>query len=211
MTWFLVAFGALVGFLLLSLAWRQASKSRSLPCPTLLAWAVDGPIPNWWAGTDKTLARMELAPGMRVLEIGPGPGRLLIPAARLVEPGGQVVGLELQQGMLDRLRARAAKAGVTNLTTIHGDVNQTPLEPASFDLVYLCTVLGEIPDRAAAMARAFATLKPGGRLAITEVAGDPHYQFRGVVNKLASEAGFEPLDVRGHFFLYTALFRKPLK
>ena len=83
------------------------------------------------------------------------------------------------------------------------------LPPASADLVYLCTVLGEIPDRAAALKNCYDALRPGGRLSLTEIKGDPHYQSRAKVDELTRAAGFEPLEVAGNWWRYTANFRKP--
>jgi precorrin-6B methylase 2 len=76
--------------------------------------------------TLKTLSRIGLHPGEKVLEIGPGPGRLLIPAAKAVLPGGDVVGIDIQHKMVERLRRNAEKAGVTNLTVILGDATPRP-------------------------------------------------------------------------------------
>src|SRR5574341_1330491 len=125
----------LVAFVAANLWWRQASRRRSLPCPTLLAGALVSPGWERFMGTHKTLDRIGLLPGQRALEIGPGPGRLLIPAARRVLPGGEVVGLDIQPGMIERLRARAAQAGVSNLTAILGDAAQPNFPPESFDLI----------------------------------------------------------------------------
>ncbi len=61
-------------------------------------------------------------------------------------------------------------------------MRRRPTSPeASFDLVFLCAALGEIPDRAAALTHCYRALKPGGTLSITEMFGDPHYQSRSVV------------------------------
>jgi len=72
--------------------WRRQSRRRSLPCPTWLAGSLASPLADRVIGTQETLDRMGLQPGQRVLEVGPGPGRLLIPAAWRVLPGGEVVG-----------------------------------------------------------------------------------------------------------------------
>ena len=122
---------------------------------------------------------------------------------------GEVVGIDIQPGMLARLKKRAEAAHLTNLTTILGDATQPLVEPVSFDLVFLVTVLGEIPDRAAALAQCFRALKPGGRLSITEMFGDPHYQSRTTVKRLAGVAGFEFASIEGPIWFYTATFRKP--
>ncbi|MFO0947387.1 MAG: class I SAM-dependent methyltransferase [Planctomycetota bacterium] len=195
-------------FLLFNLAWRWGSRQRSLPCPTALAWMLDHPILQKLNGTQTTLERLRLKPGQRILEIGPGPGRLLIPTAKRVLPDGEVVGVDIQGGMLERLRRKAEREGIKNLTTILGDAAKEPLPPASFDTIFLCTVLGEIPDREGALKNCFQALKPGGLLSITEMAGDPHYQSRSKVRHLATEAGFLPQEVLGSWYFFTANFTK---
>lgn len=159
-------------------------------------------------GTQATLDRIGLRPGQCVLEIGPGPGRLLIPAARRVLPGGEVVGLDIQPGMIERLKLRAAQAGISNLTTILGDATQPHVPPESFDVVYLCTVLGEIPDREAALRQCYLALKPGGLLSITEIFPDPHYQSRATMQRLAEVAGFRLQKMYGPWYFFTANFAK---
>ena len=146
----------------INLVWRWASRKKSLPCPTLLAWFLENPVIQRFNGTRVTLDRMHLRPGQRILEIGPGPGRLLIPAAERVLPGGEAVGIDIQQGMLERLKRRAQKTNVTNLTTILGDATQPHVAEASFDLVVLCTVLGEVPDRPAVLKQAFRASNRAG-------------------------------------------------
>ncbi len=196
-------------FLALSVAWRWASRRWSLPCPALLAWSLENPILQRFNGTRVILDRLGLRAGQRVLEIGPGPGRLLIPAAKQVFPDGQAVGIDIQPAMIIRLERRASEAGITNLKAILGDAAQPHVPEASFDIVFLCAALGEIPDRAAALAQAYHALKPGGLLSITEMFGDPHYQSRSVVERLALGAGFRLNSIRGGWWLFTADFIKP--
>ena len=199
----------LLMLVLASLVWRWISRRQSLPCPTLLAGALEHPLMDKLAGTQATLDRMGLKPGQRVLEVGPGPGRLLIPAARRVLPGGQVFGLDIQPGMLKRLTTRAAQAGVSNLTVMQGDVTQAQIPAESFDVVYLCTVLGEIPDREAALRHCYAAIKPGGQLSITELFPDPHYQSQATVQRLAEQVGFQLQALYGPWYFFTANFIKP--
>lgn len=196
---------ALVGA---SLIWRWFSRRRSLPCPTWLSGLVEGPVMDRVLGTQTTLDRIGLKPGQRVLEIGPGPGRLLIPAVRRVLPGGEVIGLDIQPGMIERLKARAARAGVSNLTAILGDATQSHFSPETFDVIYFCTVLGEIPDQETALRQCYEALKPGGLLSITEIFPDPHYQSRAMVQRLAELAGFHLKEIHGAWHFYTANFVK---
>lgn len=199
---FLLAAGGIM------LGWRWASRHYSLPCPTWLAGSLTSRWMDRLAGTQATLNRMGLHPGQRVHELGPGPGRLLIPAARRVLLGGEVVGLDIQPGMVERLKHRAAQAGVANLTVLLGDAAQPHFSPESFDLVYLCTVLGEIPDRDAALRQAYTALKPGGQFSITEIFPDPHYQSPASVQQLAESAGFRLAEIHGPWYFFTANFVK---
>ena len=194
---------------LISVGWRLASRVWSLPCPSLVGWALESPFYYRITGTQKTLDRIGLKSGQRVLEIGPGPGRLLIPAAKRVLPGGEVFGIDIQSGMIERLKDRAKAANVTNLTAILGDATQPILPEASFDVVFLVTTLGEIPDRSAAIAQCFRALKSGGVLSISEMLPDPHYQSKSTVKRLAEAAGFRLQSVVGGMGLFTANFVKP--
>lgn len=189
--------------------WRWASRVWSLPCPSLVGWALESPFYGRITGTEKTLERIGFQPGWRVLEIGPGPGRLLIPAARRVLPGGAVVGIDIQPGMINRLKERANADNITNLTAILGDATQPIMPPANFDLVFLVTTLGEIPDRAAALIQCFRALKSGGILSITEMLPDPHYQSKTTIKRMAKDAGFSLQSVNGGMWLFTANFVKP--
>jgi ubiquinone/menaquinone biosynthesis C-methylase UbiE len=206
----LIIFWILLGIIALwatfHLGWRWASRVWSLPCPAVTAGRFDNPLLGRLTRT--TLDRLELRPGQRILEIGPGPGRLLIPAAQRVLPGGEAVGIDIQPGMIERLKIRADRAGVTNLKAILGDATQPHVPEASFDLVFLSAALGEIPDRAAALSQCHRALKPGGVLSITEVFGDPHYQSRSVVQRLAEAAGFRLQSMQGRWWFYTASFVK---
>ena len=163
---------------------------------------------NRLMGTEITLNRIGLRPGQRVLEIGPGPGRLLIPAAQRVLPGGEAVGLDIQPGMIERLKKRTKQADVTNLNVILGDATQPYFPPESFDVIFLCTVLGEIPEREVALRQCYQALKPGGRLSITEIFPDPHFQTRATVQRLAESVGFKFLEIQGSWYFFTMNFTK---
>jgi ubiquinone/menaquinone biosynthesis C-methylase UbiE len=181
----------------------------SLPCPSLLAWSLENPILQRFNGTRTILDRLDFSTGQRVLEMGPGPGRLLIPAAQRVGADGEAVGIDIQPKMIERLKSRAERAGINNLKTILGDAAQPHVDAGSVDLVFLCTALGEIPDRAGALDQCFRALKTGGVLSITEIFGDPHYQRLSVVKRLAETAGFQFRKAQGGWWFYSASFAKP--
>ena len=207
--WIVGVLAALVVISILQAAvWRWASQRWHLPCPTALSWMVDGPLVDKIAGTRQTLDRLGLEPGMTVVEIGPGPGRLLVPAARRVLPDGRAIGVEIQQGMIDKLRKKLDRDDPGNIQLINADATKSVLARDTADVVYLCTVLGEIPNRPAALKNCFNALRPGGRLSITEILGDPHYQTVAKVRELAFDAGFEFEDISSNWRMFTANFRR---
>jgi ubiquinone/menaquinone biosynthesis C-methylase UbiE len=198
---------ALVGA---GLWWRYAARRRQLPCPSWLAWLLENPFTDSVAGTQTTLDRIGLRPGERGLDVGSGPGRLSLPAARRVGPTGHIVALDIQPEMLARLRRRADQAGLTNLVAQQGDIaDRNSLPSEDFDRAWLVTVLGEIPDQAAALRNLYRVLKPGGTLSITEIFPDPHYQSRTTVLRLGREAGFVPTQYWGTPLAFTQNFVKP--
>jgi ubiquinone/menaquinone biosynthesis C-methylase UbiE len=205
----LIVMAVIVTVLLIFIGWRWASRAWSLPCPSLVGWALESPFYRRITGTEKTLERIGLKPGQRVLEVGPGPGRLLLSAAQRVLPNGEVVGIDIQPGMVERLKERAKAANITNLTAILGDATQAIVPAMSFDVAFLVTTLGEIPDRAAALKQCFRALKTGGVLSVSEMLPDPHYQSKATVRRLAEAAGFRIQSVVGGAWLFTANFVKP--
>lgn len=140
-------------------AWRFASKRRHLPCPSWLFWILDNPYTAAVAGAEVLLDRAEVSPGMRVLDVGAGPGRVAIPAAHRVGPQGVAVAMDVQDDMLARVRDTAAKQGLKNVITVTGSIENGFPGAADFDRALLITVLGEIPDRAAAMRALYAALR----------------------------------------------------
>jgi ubiquinone/menaquinone biosynthesis C-methylase UbiE len=156
-----------------------------------------------------SLDRLDLSPGMRVIDVGCGPRRLTIPVARAVEPHGEVVALDIQEGMLERLQKRTDAAGLKNVRPVPGGIGQVEIESDSFDRALLVTVLGEIPDREAALREIYRILKPGGVLSITEIFPDPHYQTRSTVRTLCQAAGFQLAKEFGHVLAHTMNWLKP--
>ena len=184
----LSAFGLL---LVTILGWRVLGRLLSLPCPPAFIWLLENRVMENVAGSAAIIERARVARGMRVLDAGCGPGRVTIPMAKHVGPQGQVVALDLQPGMLARLAERLVTHGVTNVRTVQGGLGEGLLGPAKFDRAIMVTVLGEIPDRLAALREIHDALKPGGLLSITEVLPDPHYQSRRAVRRMAEEVGFQ--------------------
>jgi ubiquinone/menaquinone biosynthesis C-methylase UbiE len=195
---------------LVTIIWRLASRRQSLPCPVWLRWLVE--LDNPFTKTNRAAFIVEtlaLSNGMKVLDAGCGPGRLTVPLAQSVGAAGCVVALDIQPGMLARARTRTVAAGYTNVEFIAAALGDGKLPANHFDREVLVTVLGEIPNREAAITELFGALKPGGILAIVEVIFDPHFQSRNTVTSLAISAGFRERAFFGHSLAYVIHFEKP--
>ena len=184
----------------------------SLPCPVWLGWMVE--LDNPFTKTNRAaviIEYLDIQPGMAVMDVGCGPGRLTIPAARQVGEEGRVMAVDIQSGMLDRVRVKAKAAHLDNIQFLNAGVGEDKLGKNEFDRALLVTVLGEIPDREAAMKEIYGALKPGGLLSVTEVIFDPHFQRRQTVTRLAKAAGFCEKAFYGNAVAYTMHFEKPVE
>jgi SAM-dependent methyltransferase len=166
-----------------ALWWRKNPSA----CPYSQRFFVEAPHPLI------TRARLseilDPRPGERILEVGPGTGYYTLDVAESIKPDGELDILDLQQEMLDHTMRRAAERGLVNLTPTRSDATALPYEDGTFDAAFLVTVLGEIPDQEAAMRELTRVLKPGGRLVVGEVVGDPHYVRLAPMRLRASGAG----------------------
>jgi len=201
----------IVALVLTGYTWRLFSRRQSLPCPVWLRWLVE--IDNPFTKTNRAkfiVETLALSEGMTVLDAGCGPGRLTVPLARRVGPAGRIVALDIQPGMLERARTRTEGAGLTNVDFVVAALGGGTLSADLFDREVLVTVLGEIPNRSAAMKELFSALRPGGILAVVEVIFDPHFQSRGSVTELALSVGFREREFFGHNWAYVIHFEKSL-
>lgn len=105
--------------------------------------------------------------------------------------------------------AHERAANLDNIRFLEVGVSTGALDVEPTDRALLVTVLGEIPDRGAALKEIFAVLKPGGILSVTEIVFDPHFQRRSTVLRLARDAGFEEQAFFGNRIAYTLHLRKP--
>jgi ubiquinone/menaquinone biosynthesis C-methylase UbiE len=189
----------------IALIWRWASW----PCPAWLVPLLENPYVEAVAGAKTVLERAGIRPGMRVLDAGCGPGRLTLPASMIVGPSGQVVAVDIQRRMLQMLRDRVEGKGLTNVELVLAGLGEGRLAAKEFDIALLVTVLGEIPDKVAALREIYQCLRPGGVLSITEVLPDPHYQALSRVRRLVADTGFRELAIFRGCLSYTLNVSKP--
>jgi ubiquinone/menaquinone biosynthesis C-methylase UbiE len=110
----------------------------------------------------------ELRPGMRVLDVGCGPGSITRGLAERVAPG-QVVGVDLSRETLEAARQDAAVRGLTNLRYEEGSVYELPFPDASFDVAYAHQVLQHLREREAALREMLRVVRRGGLVAVRDV------------------------------------------
>src|ERR1019366_8203623 len=128
----LAVFAVLVAVVFI--AWRLASRRASLPCPAWLSWLVELDNPVFRNNrASEIVAGLQLEPGMRVLDVGCGPGRLAIPLARAIGPSGTVVALDLQPAMLAKAEAKANASGLGNIVFRQGEICSAAPDPDAFD------------------------------------------------------------------------------
>jgi ubiquinone/menaquinone biosynthesis C-methylase UbiE len=176
----------------------------------------------WDRFGQRTVARLGLEPGARVLDVCCGSGASAIPAAQAVGATGSVLGVDLAQGLLEIARRKAALKGLRNVEFRVGDMLDLGLPADGFDAVVCVFGIFFVPDMAAAVRALWKVVRPGGRLAITtwgprffepastafwnavrEVAPELHRSFNpwdricdpAALRELLAQAGIEDADV----------------
>ena len=184
--------------------WRY----RSLACPASLSWLVENPYMNAVSSPDKIFQRLNLKEGMKLLDVGSGPGRLTLSAAKLVGKSGEVVALDLQSKMLEKLSIRAEDMGLENIRIVNAGAGRGKIDTDYFDRALLVTVLGEISNKHEALMEIYNSLKKGGILSVTEIIPDPHYTTIKRVRALCHDVGFQEIDSYGNWIAFTINFIK---
>lgn len=193
------AFGLLAAATLGAALWWRKNPSA---CPYGQRFWVEAPHPI----ISRSRLRTVLAPqpGERVLEIGPGTGYYTLDIAGWVGPQGRVEIFDLQREFLDHVMRRAGEHGLANVHPTQGDATALPYEDGSVDAVVLTAVLGEIPDTVAALREVRRVLRPGGRLVVGELFGDPHFTTQASLRRQVVEAGLSWEAHSGNWLGYFA-------
>ena len=125
------------------------------------------PLAFWDRHGRRAVARLNLPPGARVLDVGCGTGASALPAAAAVGPAGSVVGIDVAENMLRRGRAKATALSLANVTFTRADMSATGYGDASFDAVISVFSIFFMPDMPGQVAELWRLVRPGGQLAVT--------------------------------------------
>jgi ubiquinone/menaquinone biosynthesis C-methylase UbiE len=110
---------------------------------------------------------------------------------------------------LEKKLSKPENSDIQNIRLHKSSAYQLPFEEGSIDLVYMITVLPEIPDQAKVLAEVRRVLKINGILAVTEFFPDPDYPLSSTTSRKGEKAGFDVEGVFGNLWTYTVRFRKP--
>ncbi len=182
------------------------SKSKQRVCPVEHAGSLDSKFRRLFQNPEKIL-RPYIKKGMTVLEVGCGPGFFTLDMAKMVGESGKVIAVDLQEGMLEKIRAKIEGSELENRIELHKcEENKIGISKRA-DFILLFYMVHEVPDKPGFFRELFSLLKAKGQILVVE---PPFHvsksQFKQTM-KQAQDAGLTNTRGPKMFFSKTALLR----
>jgi arsenite methyltransferase len=156
--------------LLASTAWGQEKQPLVHEFQDTAQWAqvFESPDRARWQKPDEVVNALNLTRGQTVVDIGAGTGYFTRRFGRAVGPSGTAIGLDIEPGMVDYMKADAKRLNLPNYKARLVKADDPELTPHSVNVVFFCDVLHHIEDRVTYLRKLVPALKPGGRVVVID-------------------------------------------
>ena len=188
---------------------RIIRRYHQFPIPSFATRLIDNPIRRSLVQKPDTVAdRIQLCPGLVVVEIGPGKGSYTIAVAKRLLPDGKVYAVDIQESVIDRLKGRVKREKITNIYPKIDDAHNFSFGNESVDRVFAIAALPEIPEPVKVLRECNRILKRNGLLSLCEIVIDPDYPRKKTERRWAQKAGFKLENEFSNILWYQLNFRK---
>lgn len=206
--WILIGFLLYCVFFVLVIV-RILRHLYHFPIPSFMTRVIDNPLRRrFWQNPTVIAERMQLEPGMIVVEIGPGKGSYTKAVAHKILPNGTVYAVDISEKVIARLKIRIEDEGIPNIIPKIDDAYHFSFADESVDRILAVSCLPEIPDPIKVLTECRRILKSNGFICLSELVVDPDYPRRKTEKRWASEAGLELAQEFGRWTAYQLHFRK---
>ena len=176
-------------------------------CPAEWAEGLDIKIRKWVHNPQKIFAPY-ITPTMKILDIGCGPGFFSVGLAPFIEEPGHIMSVDLQQGMLDKVKKKIEGTALEKKITLHKCEKNSLNLTGTFDFAFAFWVIHEIPNKERLFRELHSLLTPDGTILIVEPKVHTGKNYFAELEKIVHKSGFEVIGQAKVFFSRGIVLRK---